>query len=157
MLDCMSGKAPDAYVTRASLLPIWNWIAAVTVDPTCDIDGYRRNLALWKGVNGLLTKDYYTLSPWSSPTDESQWMALAYHDPETDEAIALAFRREAATNDTFVLRLPFATAGKTYVVTDDDRPDAARTMTGAALREGFEVKLANPRSSALFRIAVSGR
>lgn len=153
-LDGMLGKAPDAYVTRASLLPVWNWSAAVTVDPTCDLDGYRRNIAIWKGVSELLTEDYYTLSPWSAPEDGSQWMAFAYHDPRTDEAIALVFRRETAANDTFVLRLPFLADEKTYIVTDDDRPDAVWRLTGAALRAGFEVKLANPRTSALFRIVL---
>ena len=151
-LEGMKGKAPDLYVTRASLLPIWNWGAKVTHDPDCDLAGYRRNIELWKDVKDLLLKDYYTLSPWSGPEDGSQWMALAYHDPIRDEAIALAFRREAATNDTFLLRLPFANPGTTYAVTDDDRPGASREMSGAALRAGFEVKLDKPRASALFRL-----
>ena len=142
--------APDLYITRASLLPIWNMNGTFSHNPFLDFDSFRRNLNLWKSVNHLLTKDFYHLSEWHSPTDLSGWTVFAYSDPEAGEAILTAFRQEECEQDTCHVCLPFADKAASYSVTDDDN-GSVKEMSGADLAAGVDLTLASKRSSLLWR------
>ena len=149
--EASKGAGGDVYVARASLLPFWHVKEAISHNRDLDWNLYRRNLAEWRSVCDLLTKDFYVLTPWHHRLTRTGWTAFAYDDPERGASLLLAFRMEDCAEDTFVAKLPFAAPGAAYELRNADT-DETVLLDGAALREGFAVRLAKPRSSALFRI-----
>jgi len=145
------GPGPDAYVARASFLPIWHLQEAFSRNDKLDWDRMRRNFAEWKSVRHLLTKDFYPLSPCHHETELRDWVAFAYDWPESGESMLLAFRMEECPRSQFVARLKFAVPSATYEIVDADSGRRFR-RTGEELRRGFTVSLDRPRMSALFRI-----
>ncbi|MBP1587054.1 MAG: alpha-galactosidase [Clostridia bacterium] len=151
-LDDMPGKGSSVYVSRASLLPVYNYGNAFTHNKEIDFDLLRRNLAEWKSVRHLLIKDMYVLTPWRHDSDRTHWTAFAYDDPDAGESVLLAFRMEEAGAETFTARLPFAMPESEYILRNADTQETVK-MSGKALAiEGITVRLAEPKSSALFYI-----
>ena len=146
-----SEKTPDMYVVRVSLLPIWNMGEAYSHNLNLDLEGYRRNLAVWKKYNHLLVKDFYHLSEYHGPKDTSGWTVFAYNDPKAQEGIVTAFRQETCQQPTYSIKLPFAVKGKTYRVTNTDTGETVE-IAGAKLQAGYTLSLAEPRSSLLLEI-----
>lgn len=145
-------RTPDLYVTRASLLPVWNVTGRFSHNPDLDFDGYRRNLNLWKSCKGFLLKDFYQLSEYHGPEDTSGWTVFVYSDPDSGEAILLAFRQETCPDPDFTAKLPFAEGN--YVVKDDDTGEE-RIIAGSELRSGLALHLPEPRSSLLLRFSLT--
>ena len=113
----------DAYVTRASLLPVYAYHEAFSQNKKLDFDILRRNLAEWRSVADLLTKDFYTLTPWHAPTDRTGWTAFAYHDPATGKGVLMAFRQEDCKEPTCEVTLPFvADSAKRVMKLSLDKP-----------------------------------
>lgn len=151
-LDDSKGRGSDAYIVRASYLPIYNYGEAVSHRPDLDFDLLRRNLAEWRSVSHLLTRDFYTLTPWHGTTFQEGWTVYAYDAPDLGESIVLAFRMEQAKEATFTAHLKFAEAGADYEIVDADS-GAKQTRGGWDLRlNGLEIALPQPRTSALLRI-----
>jgi len=125
-------RAPDAYVSRASFLPIYNYWGWYT-NPDYDFEQLRRDIAEWRASSALLLKDFYVLTPWHERGDLSGWTAFAYHDPETGDTLLLAFRQEECPDDTLTVTLPFV------------KDPAQRVKT---------IRLEKPRSSYLERFTV---
>lgn len=146
-----SSTTPDVYVTRASLLPVWNVSGAYSHNPDLNFDEYRRNLDIWRKNSHLLTKDFYHLSKWHSPTDTSGWTVFAYNDPKTKEGILLAFRQETCKEGEMLVRIPFADVKGSYTLKDEDT-QKSMTYSGKQLLEGLKLRLDQPRSSLLLRI-----
>ena len=142
---------PDTYITRASLLPVMNYNAPVSHDPSFDFDAFRESISLWKSCNHLLTKDFYHLTEWHGPTDTEGWTAFAYYDPETGEGILTAFRQQTCISGAYVVKLPFAQNGVQYSVKDDDSGKEWR-LNGDEMLNGLTLTLPEPRSSLLWRI-----
>ncbi len=150
-LEASKGSGSDAYATRASFLPIYNFGEAFTHNKELDFDLMRRNFNEWKSVRHLLARDFYVLTPWHHETSRKGWTAFAYDAPDIGESIVLAFRMEESQTKTFTAKLKFAEETASYEVTDADT-GAVQTLSGSALREGVQIKLDHPRSSALLRI-----
>ena len=150
-LDVSTGAGPDAYIVRASYLPIYNFFEAFTHNPALDFDRLRRNFREWKGLRHLLVRDFYPLTPWRHNTDRFGWTVFAYDAPDLGESIVLAFRMEDCDTGTFTAALPFANPDAVYAV---DNADSGETqiLPGSVLREGLPLSLAEPRSSLLLRI-----
>ena len=140
------------YVNRASLLPVYSFHEPVTRNRELDFDALRSNIAEWRSVSRLLLKDFYALTPWHSEDDTGGWTAFAYNDPESREAILLAFRQEKAEDAEHTLKLPFAAAGGTYTFTDDDTGETFDVVGRKLASSGITVKLPEPKSSKLYRI-----
>lgn len=151
MTDWMQ-TAPDLYTTRASLLPVMNYNGPYTHNPDLDFEEFRKSVNLWKSCNRLLTKDFYQLSEWHSPTDTDGWTVFAYNDPESGESILTAFRQETCRDGEYTVTLPFAVKGMTYSILDDDS-GRVREMKGEELLKGITLSLGEPRSSLLWRIS----
>ena len=151
-LDGEQGAGSDVYTVRASYLPVYNYGDAVSHRKEIDFDLMRRNYAEWKSVRHLLTRDFYTLTPWHATTFQEGWTAFAYDAPEKGESIVLAFRMEKAETADFTARLKFADIGAAYEVENVDT-GVRQTYTGWELREnGLPIRLAKPRSSALLKL-----
>ena len=150
-LEEAKGRGSDTYVSRASFLPIYNLSGRYSHNPDLDFDLMRRNIAEWKSVRHLLTRDFYTLTPWHSPTFQEGWTAFAYDAPERGESVVLAFRMENAEDPDFFTRLPFVCATSDYTLEDADS-GTKRTVSGWALQHGLKITLPEKRSSALIRL-----
>lgn len=148
-----SSVAPDLYITRASLLPVWNAGAAFTHNTKLDMDVYRRNRSIWKANSHLLVKDFFELTPWHGCDDTSLWTVFAYNDPQTCEGILLGFRGETCEAGTCTVKLPFVRTDADYTISDDDT-DVVRTVSGKELSDGIELHLDSPRSSLLWHIRI---
>jgi len=143
--------APDLYTVRASLLPIWNDIAAYSHNPDLNFDELRRNRAIWKSNSHLLTKDFYELSDWHDRNDTAKWTVFAYSDPESGESIVTAFRQETCPDAEYSVSFPFVDAHSNYLLKDDDS-GAERTVSGEELARNVTLKLDGPRQSLLWHI-----
>ncbi|MBR4170982.1 MAG: alpha-galactosidase [Kiritimatiellae bacterium] len=150
-LEEAKGGGSDAYVVRASFLPIYNFSGMFSHNPDLDFDLMRRNYAEWKSVRHLLTRDYYTLTPWHDTKFQEGWTALAYDAPELGESIVLAFRMVNAEKPDFFARLPFADPATDYTLTDADSGNEQH-LSGWELQRGLKITLPQKRSSALIRM-----
>ena len=71
----------DAYVWRASYLPILNVDSQFVQDPDQDFDLLRWGLREWKRVSPSLRKDFYVLTPWHPETETTGFTAYVFFDP----------------------------------------------------------------------------
>lgn len=137
----------DAYVWRASYLPILNVDSQFVQDPDQDFDLLRWGLGEWKRVSPYLLKDFYVLTPWHPETETTGYTAYAFFDPETLSGVLLAFRQEKCQEETVFLPLPFAGEGETFVLRDEDTGD-----TLIAGRQGITLRFERPRQARLLWI-----
>ncbi len=151
MLTPTKGRGPDRYVARASYLPIYNISEAYLQNKELDYDMMRGNFNEWKSVRHLLTKDFYTLTPWRHSESLDSWTAFAYDDPEIGESILLVFRQENADADRMKVKLPFAAAENEYTLTDADSGEEI-CRTGKELQKGIEITIGEKKKSRLIRI-----
>lgn len=142
---------PDLYVTRASLLPIWNVGGAYSHNPKLNFAEYKRNRNVWNANKHLLTKDFFELTPYHRLEDTSTWTVFAYNDPATSEGIILGFRQDSCQEESCTVKLPFADPQKTYSLYDDDTQQS-HTVSGADLASGYTLTLPEPKSSCLIHI-----
>jgi hypothetical protein len=84
-------------------------------------------------------------------------MAWQFNSPERATGVVQAFRRPHAGENSIRLKLRGLDENATYVVTDIDQPQQARTMTGKELSEqGLEVKVHSQPGAAIVRYARRG-
>ncbi len=150
-LDVSAGTGSDAYVYRASYLPIFNYSEAFVHNPDLDYDQMRQFIGEWKGIRHLLTKDMYVLTPWHARTDRFGWTAFAYDAPELGESLLLAFRMEDCEADVCAVRLPYAEEGAEYEILDVDT-GKTNILPGAKLLEGITLTLSEKRACLMYRI-----
>ena len=143
------------YITRASWLPVYNISEVFTHDVEMDYDRLRATFGEWKKYNHLLVKDFYPLTPWHRPDDDSNWTAIAWHDRKTDEAVLEAFRQETCQEPEYTACLKFLKADKTYTLVNEDTGETM-AKTGAELAaEGIRISLPEPKSSAVWHVTVA--
>ena len=150
-LDPSTGAGSDAYVFRASYLPLFNFGEQFIHNPELDYDNMRFFLNEWKSVRHLLTKDMYVLTPWHSRDDKFGWTAFAYDHPETNESLLLAFRMEDCADMNCTVKLPFVCEDSVYMLENADTGEKM-TIPGATLKDGIVLTLAKPRSCLMYRI-----
>ncbi len=140
------------YVTRASLLPVFNLAESFTHDVELDYDRVRAYFGEWKKYNRLLLKDMYPLTPWHGPEDDAHWTALAWHDREADEAVLLAFRQSLCPEPEYTANLKFLKPDRKYTLTNEDTGETLE-RTGADLASnGLKISLPEPKSSSVWHI-----
>lgn len=140
----------DAYVWRASYLPILNVDSQFVQDPDQDFDLLRWGLREWKRVSPYLLKDFYVLTPWHPETETTGFTACAFFDPEALSGALLAFRQEKCQEETVTLPLPFAGEGEEYDLKDEDTGEILR-----AGRQGITLRFDKPRQARLLWISPS--
>jgi len=147
-----AGKAggSDVYVTRASLLPVYNISETYTHDVLLDYNNIRKAYGEWKKYAHLLTKDFYVLTPWHSEKDTKGWTVFAYKDFNTGEGIITAFRQEQCEEPSFVAKLPFVNPQKSYKLHNDDTGEDIRIKGSELIQKGIDIKLEHTRECALW-------
>ncbi len=151
-LEASSGEGSNSYVSRASLLPIYNISEAFRHNKDLNYNMMRKNIAEWKRICPLLTKDFYVLTPWHHESTREAWTAFAYDDPSSSESTVLAFRMEESDCDTFTAKLPFCDPNATYSIENVDQEGKITFESGAKLLNGFEIVLKEKKTSALYFI-----
>lgn len=110
----------DPYVWRASYLPALNVDSQFVYDESQNFDTLRFGLSEWKRVAPYLLGEFYTLTPWHSEKDITDFTAFCYLDPIKEEGVILAFRQEKCQRERLEVALPFAVNGDRYNVADED-------------------------------------
>ncbi|MBR3921894.1 MAG: alpha-galactosidase, partial [Kiritimatiellae bacterium] len=151
-LDASVGSGSDAYIYRASYLPIFNYGEAFVHNPDLDYDQMRFFIGEWKSIRHLLARDMYVLTPWHTRSDRLGWTAFAYDAPELGDSLLLAFRMEECEEECCAVRLPFAEAGAQYELTNVDTSEK-QIASGDDLRQGsLLLTLAEKRSCLMLRL-----
>ncbi len=140
-------KPLDRYISRASLLPIFNIQSPFAHHPTGDFSELKRSTAEWRRINKYLLKDFYVLTDWHHRFNEKEFTAFSYFDPEEEKGIILAFRQEKCEKENLTVNLLFLEDKAEYILTDEDTKETY-TLNGKELSLYFE----NPRSEKLIFI-----
>ena len=98
----------------------------------------------YRAIRKYLSKDFYNHG--SATIDDTAWAIWQYHDPDTNEGVVLAFRRENAPFDRVDIPL-CAMGGKTYRFTE---LDSGSTFSGGGI---LPIHLPHKRSSAIILYA----
>ena len=151
-LDVNKGAGSDAFVYRASYLPIFNYGEAFTHNPCLDFENIRRFIGEWESIRHLLTKDMYVLTLWHGKNNLLQWTVFAYDAPELGESLILAFRQEECEEETCTVSLPFAEESARYELVNADTLEK-EAFSGAELKQGLTLSLKEKRSCLMYRIA----
>ena len=148
-LECLQDGDMSVYAWRASYLPILNIIGGrFATDENYDYDMLRYGVEEWKKVNPYLTKDFYPLTPWNNPKDDSKLVANAYMDSEKDEGVLLAYRMNACPDDTLCVELPFSKDDR-YIFIDEDTGETIASQDGK-----LTLRIANPHEARLVWIKI---
>ena len=110
----------DKYVWRASYLPALNVDSQFVYDAEQNFDMLRFGLEEWKRVSPYLLKEFYTLTPWHTEKDTTNFTAFCYYDPDKEEGIVLAFCQETYQKEWLRVKLPFAEIGERFLLLDED-------------------------------------
>jgi len=150
-LDVSIGSGSDAYVYRASYLPIFNYSEAFVQNPELDFGQMRHFIGEWKSIRHLLTRDMYVLTPWHARMDRFGWTVFAYDAPELGDSLILAFRMEDCEEECRFIQLPFAEAGAQYELTNADTNEK-QSLSGESLAAGLTITLKEKRSCLMLRM-----
>ncbi len=138
----------DPYIWRASYLPVLNVSSRFVQDPCGDFGMLRFGLKEWKKVSPWLLKDFYTLTPWRTEYDVTDFTAFCYFDPGEEKGILFAFRQEACVRELLNIALPFADGESRYLLTDEDSGEELR-VCGGELKSGISLFFAAPHTARL--------
>lgn len=138
----------DPYVWRASYLPVLNVDSQFVQDPGQDFGMLRWGLREWKRVSPYLLEDFYVLTPWHTETDVYGFTAFAFFDPDAGAGVLLAFRQEKCLEEALAVSLPFAEAGRTYALKDEDTQETLAVQDGPVI-----LRFSHPRQARLLWIA----
>lgn len=62
-----------------------------------DLDDVRRAVEVFKEIRHLLNRDFH--EPLPTPTDQTQWQAWQFHDPDSGEGVVVLFKLHECTTD----------------------------------------------------------
>ncbi|MFQ5808142.1 MAG: glycoside hydrolase family 36 protein [Armatimonadota bacterium] len=119
---------------------IANWSERQTRRVRKHLDGYRT-------FRHLLTKDFHALSPY--PRSPADWDVVQFLDPDTGEAVILAYRVRGDRKTQTLLPVHLA-AERAYEIIDPFSSRKGRTATGGALMDKG-LRLSLPPDSAAVR------
>jgi alpha-galactosidase len=97
-----------------------------------------RHVAVFKELRRFLMDDYYPLTPQAA--DLKSWEAWQFHDPETNEGFAQAFRLDSAET-SLRLRLRGLERKTVYVFRDAYSGQEVKNSGAAAMEEGIPFRL----------------
>lgn len=143
----------DMYALRASYLCVYEPAANFWCDrDTIDWDSYRRGLAEWKEINKYLLKDFYTLTPFQSTSDDKSWTAYMYWDEKSDSGVVQAFRKPKCDIGEIAVKLKGLDPDREYSVRDIDGKQSIAKVKGRALMKGMRIKATDPRTAVILYI-----
>lgn len=121
--------------------------ADLTKLPAKTVEMMRREIARYREFRHLLNEDYYPLFP--QRRDETGWIGWQFHDPATDEGVAIVLRPADSAYHSAGIRLRGLDPAATYEVMRSTSSGKER-LSGQALA-GQLVALPEPASSVVLR------
>lgn len=143
----------DVYVWRASYLPALNVDSQFVQAEDQNFDILRFGLREWKKVSPYLLKDFYTLTPWHSEEDKTDFTAYSYFDEEKKKGVLFVFRQEECARDTILLKFPFLKRGEKCILTNEDNA-LSQIYSYNVLKKGIEFKVPKVRRALLYWLTV---
>jgi alpha-galactosidase len=136
--------ANDSYGFRSHLCPAMG-IGFVPDKP--DWEAWHRAKEDWQWAGPNFYGDYYPLTEYTLAEDT--WMAWQFGRPEMGQGMVQAFRRPQCPSTEVRLKLRGLDPGKTYEISDRDKPGSNRFSGRELMESGLLVRLAQPRQAAL--------
>ena len=139
----------DEYSFRSSISSalIYNW---KITEPGVSFLDMQERVKEYQEVRDYYYEDYYPLTGCEDLTRDNIWLAYQLNRPSDGTGIVVAFRRAAHPDGSITVRLSGLDAAKRYDVRNRDTGESV-VKTGAELASGFELTLAEPKSSLLLQ------
>ena len=139
----------DEYSFRSSISSalIYNW---KITEPGVSFLDMQERVKEYQEVRDYYYEDYYPLTGCEDLTRDNIWLAYQLNRPSDGTGIVVAFRRAANPDGSITVRLSGLDAAKRYDVRNRDTGESV-VKTGAELASGFELTLAEPKSSLLLQ------
>lgn len=135
----------DTYCTRSGLSSAYAWFGEV-FGRESNLTVIQQAMAEYKQLRHYFLGDFYPLTGDGDLTGENTWISYQCHLDKSDTGIVVAFRRPANTEPVCVIKLCGLDPQAVYELKNRDSKQIVE-MTGAALMSGYELHLAEPRSS----------
>lgn len=148
----LEGGDWDQYVLRASYMSVMTYGSKFSYDTDLDYDILIKAQNEWDSLKHFFYKDYYNLTPYTAPTDDTQWNAYMYFDNTNDNGVIQVFRQEHSDNDTYVLKIKGVNDKHIYKIVDADNINGIDRITGAELKAGITIHLNEARGSSVLFI-----
>ncbi|NCU27044.1 alpha-galactosidase, partial [Candidatus Nomurabacteria bacterium] len=135
----------DKFTFRSSLgtSVIFNW---KITDPSSSFTEMQRCFKEFMDLRPYYYEDYYPLVFNEDMTTDDIWLAYQLYRPADDTGVIVAFRRELCRDETITVQLSAVNPKVTYKLTDRDSGETF-IKTGEVLKEGFQLKLKEAKSS----------
>ena len=139
----------DEYSFRSSISSalIYNW---KITEPGVSFLDMQERVKEYQEVRDYYYEDYYPLTGCEDLTRDNIWLAYQLNRPTDGTGIVVAFRRAANPDSSITVKLSGLDAAKRYDVRNRDTGESV-VKTGAELASGFELTLAEPKSSLLLQ------
>jgi len=112
-----------------------------------DYTTLRRLIGQWRQLNPNYFGDFYPLTTWTR--DNTVWMAWQFDRPEVGEGMVQIFRRDQSPYESARFKLRGLDPNARYTITELERSDSHRELSGSELMEnGLPVNVSN-RSAAM--------
>ena len=111
---------------------------------------FREMMRQHAAVRDCYNGDYFPLTPFSLELDV--WCCYQMYKKETDKGFIMAFRRDQAKEDTFTAYLGDIEPQSTYRFENFDTQAIIELSGKELIDNGFVIKLAEPRTSALIKM-----
>jgi len=109
----------------------------------------------YKSVREFYSCDYYPV--FGAPTDDASWAGWQFHNPDTQEGIVMAFRRDLCLSESATIFLEGLEYRKTYTFINFDTGETFMA-TGQKLKtKGLKIKIPQKRDSRLIKYAIKSR
>jgi len=140
----------DPYLFRSCMsgAMVLNW---KVTNRNSNILRMQDNVAMYKQVKPYYSEDFYPLTDLDSLASETSWLAYEMARPSDGTAVVVAFRHAASAEENLKVKLLGLDPERTYSVYSFNDKNIAKA-SGKSLSEGFEIKLSEPKSSAVFII-----
>lgn len=140
----------DPYLFRSCMsgAMVLNW---KVTNRNSNILRMQDNVAMYRQVKPYYSEDFYPLTDLDSLASETSWLAYEMARPSDGTAVVVAFRHAASAEEDLTVKLYGLEPDRTYSVYSYNDKTIAKA-SGKSLLEGFEIKLGEPKSSAVFMI-----
>lgn len=143
----------DQYVLRASYMSVMTYGSKFRKDQDkLDYNVLKTAQNEWDEIKHYFYKDYYNLTPYTTPKDDRHWNAYMYFDNEKDDGVIQVFRQKNAIENTRLIKIKGVANNHNYQIIDKENKNGIASISGAKLKEGITIKLDNARSSSVLFI-----
>lgn len=142
----------DKYIARASYLTVLGFDHQWSRNANLDYDLLNEMIAEWRGINALLYKDFYTLTPTHTVSDDTTFDCYEFFDEEKDYGVIQAFRQANCEEDTVTVSVKGIDEDSYYMVEDSEGLNSMKKVKGSALKKGFSVYLPEKRTAAMIYV-----